>query len=152
MVYLYEFLRECRAVAQMVFSLTFNWWSLIKDAVDSNGHFDKLASFSTVLSLCVYLLSCTCANSGFWLWLGRVSAEVGDAPGKGFSTLKNREFCIALPLGFFVCELFQLGCQSSLYVLICVTESILIHSVRTTRIRELLIPLTSLNRGKEKDI
>lgn len=68
------------------------------------------------------------------------------------SSLKNREFCIAVPLGFFLCELSWLVAKSFLYVLICVAESILMQSVRTMQIRELLIPLRSLKREKEKDI
>lgn len=65
------------------------------------------------------------------------------------SSQRNREFCIALPLGFS-CELFQLVVKSFLYALICVTESILMYSVRTTQIRELLIPLRSLKKEKKK--
>lgn len=56
--------------------------------MDSNGCFDKFASFSTIsFPGCVSAQSCTHANSGLWLSLERVSAEVGDASGKGFSAL-----------------------------------------------------------------
>lgn len=67
--------------------LTFNWWSLIKDVVDSNGRFDKFASFSTIFSLCVYSLWAAQVPILTTGWLGRESAEAGDALGKGFSAL-----------------------------------------------------------------